>query len=394
MTDRISDNPLINRHILDNKNSSNPRAFVLKSWVRNIKDASKAQYLSWLVAITFIFSSFPPFTANAGIFSSISDMIFGNSSQVVIASGDQAASDPNDIPLLQNTTNFDTLAAVGGDDLVFDNSDEALVSENGPSGTLADIPSAGNTGQISKYIVRSGDTISGIAKMFGVSQNTILWANNLNSSVVQPGQALIILPVSGTIHTIVSGDTITSIAKKYKADAGEVAVFNGLSLDAKLTVGGQIIIPDGEGGSNISATLAMASKSGSNSISEPYLGGSGPNEDSYYIRPLVGGVRTQGLHGWNAIDIGTPVGTRVMAAASGEIIVAKSSGWNGGYGNYIVISHPNGTETVYGHLSQVLVSSGQSVVQGQVIGLSGNTGYSTGPHLHFEVRGAHNPLAN
>jgi murein DD-endopeptidase MepM/ murein hydrolase activator NlpD len=113
---------------------------------------------------------------------------------------------------------------------------------------------------------------------------------------------------------------------------------------------------------------------------------------------------TQGLHGYNAVDIGTPIGTPIYAAATGQVIVARSSGWNGGYGNYIVISHDNGTQTLYAHLSQVLVSEGGSVAQGQTIGLSGNTGDvfpaptaahpNSGAHLHFEVRGAHNFMLN
>jgi murein DD-endopeptidase MepM/ murein hydrolase activator NlpD len=81
-----------------------------------------------------------------------------------------------------------------------------------------------------------------------------------------------------------------------------------------------------------------------------------------------------------------------MASASGKVIVAKSGGWNGGYGSYVVISHPNGTQTLYGHLSAVTVSVGDEVSQGQTIGRMGSTGKSTGVHLHFEIRGARNPF--
>jgi LysM repeat protein len=337
------------------------------------------------MAFSFIPASYP-MVANAGLFNFMSSLFGGSQT----ASVDQSAgSNSQNLPLLANHTTFDSGSAQGGDDLIFANN-EALVSENGPAGTLADIPDAGTTGQISKYMVRNGDTISGIAKMFGVSRNTVIWANNLTSENLQIGQILVILPVSGTIHTVASGDTVQSIAKKYKADPNEVAQFNGLALDATLTIGDQVVIPDGEG-SSVSLSSSRAFRN-SKSVYEPYLGGSGPDYPGYYIRPLVGGVKTQGLHGWNAIDIGTPVGTPILAAAAGEIIVARQGGWNGGYGNYIVISHDNGTQTVYGHLSHVLVSDGQRVVQGQVIGLSGNTGNSTGPHLHFEVRGAKNPL--
>ena len=111
--------------------------------------------------------------------------------------------------------------------------------------------------------------------------------------------------------------------------------------------------------------------------------------------PVAGGIITQGLHGWNAVDIGAPKGTPIYAAAAGTVIVAKSNGaWNGGYGNYVVISHPNGTETLYAHMSKVETSAGASVGQGETIGLVGMTGMATGNHLHFEVRGAANPFAN
>jgi murein DD-endopeptidase MepM/ murein hydrolase activator NlpD len=98
------------------------------------------------------------------------------------------------------------------------------------------------------------------------------------------------------------------------------------------------------------------------------------------------------LHGYNGVDIAAPVGTSIFAAAEGTVIVAASSGWNSGYGNYVVISHPNGTQTVYGHASKVMVSVGEHVSKGQLIASVGSTGKSTGPHLHVEVRGAANPF--
>ncbi len=98
------------------------------------------------------------------------------------------------------------------------------------------------------------------------------------------------------------------------------------------------------------------------------------------------------MHGNNGVDIAAPLGTPVVASAGGTVIIARSSGWNGGYGLYVVISHSNGTQTLYAHLSSVNVSVGDSVSKGQVIGKVGNTGKSTGPHLHFEVRGARNPF--
>jgi len=114
--------------------------------------------------------------------------------------------------------------------------------------------------------------------------------------------------------------------------------------------------------------------------------------EQYFIRP-VDGVVTQRGHGpFLAWDIANKVGTPVYAMADGIVVISKSSGWNGGYGQYIVIKHENKTQTLYAHLSENSVVAGQRVTQGQKIGELGNTGRSTGPHLHFEVRGDPNPV--
>jgi len=110
------------------------------------------------------------------------------------------------------------------------------------------------------------------------------------------------------------------------------------------------------------------------------------------MRPISGGQKSQGLHGYNGVDLDTYGGAPIFAAANGKVIISKSSGWNGGYGKYVVISHGNGTQTLYAHNSQNIVYPGQNVVKGQVIGYIGSTGRSTGSHLHFEVRGAQNPF--
>ena len=113
----------------------------------------------------------------------------------------------------------------------------------------------------------------------------------------------------------------------------------------------------------------------------------------YYANPVPGAILTQGLHGYNSVDLGAPLGTPIYAAAEGNVITSKQGGWNGGYGSMIVISHDNGTQTLYSHQSENVVSVGQKVSKGQLIGYIGSTGRSTGNHLHFEVRGAKNPLA-
>lgn len=229
--------------------------------------------------------------------------------------------------------------------------------------------------------------------MFNVSVNTIVWANNIVGGNVRPGDTLVILPISGVEHTVVKGDTLQSVAKKYGGDPDEIASYNAIDAGSALDVGSQIIIPGGEVAPIVPIVRKVATKASKSA--EPYLGGSGAVQVGYYDNPVPGAILTQGIHGWNGVDIGAARGTPIHAAADGTVIIARSNGaWNGGYGNYVVISHDNGTQTLYGHLTSAIVSPGQSVSSGQVIGYMGSTGKSTGVHLHFEVRGAANPFRN
>jgi LysM repeat protein len=301
------------------------------------------------------------------------------------------------MPLLAAAINLDPNPAVGGGDITVEGS--ALVPQEGPSGTAADIIDRPDSSQISVYTVHSNDTLSGIAKMFDVSVNTIIWANDIKGGIIHEGESLIILPINGIKHTVFKGDTLASLAKSYKSNVHDIASYNDLADDAALTVGQSIIIPNGEVAVKPTAPSPNKTKIknlAKGKTTEPYLGGSGPALSDYFIRPIDANWSiTQGLHGWNAIDFGAPKGTPIYAAAEGTVIIAKGGGgWNGGYGNYVVIQHPNGVQTLYAHASKLLVSAGDQVSQGETIAKVGTTGLSTGSHLHFEVRGAANPFAN
>lgn len=263
---------------------------------------------------------------------------------------------------------------------------DALLPETGPLTTAPEeIDFTGKP--ITEYVVRSGDTPSAIAKMFDLKVDTILANNGLtNKSSLKIGQTLIILPVDGVIYTVKSGDTLSSIARNYKADLKDILSFNDLKATDKLLTNDVIIIPKGI--TPVGATKATTAKKTSSS-STSY---SGPSYGGYYAKPFIVGRKTQGIHGHNAVDYGMPVGSPLYSAADGVVITSKGSGWNGGYGGLVTIKHPNGTQTWYGHMSSTAVSVGQKVTQGQLIGYSGNTGESTGPHLHFEIRGATNPF--
>ncbi len=279
--------------------------------------------------------------------------------------------------LLEGYLNINPASTGGAEIAIVDN--VALESKRGESEVFVDLGKSG-TGQISVYVVRKGDTIGEIAEMFGVSTNTIVWANNIKANSIKEGQELVILPISGVRHVVKSGDTVKSLATKYKADFDEILSYNGLSANAKIKPGDIVVIPDGV----ISATqTSLAKTSGSHTY---------PVYSGFYIRPIVGGRKTQGIHGNNGVDLAAPTGIPILASADGKVIISRAGGYNGGYGSYVVISHTNGTQTLYAHMSKVNVLVGQNIEQGQVIGAVGSTGKSTGPHVHFEVRGAKNPF--
>ncbi len=306
--------------------------------------------------------------------------------------------------LLRAPTTPDPYAATTGNVAIAMTGGIALIAAEGPNGGGSNTTTRTATnsdGQISLYVVRQGDSLSAIAQMFGVSVNTIFWANNItNPSLIKPGDTLLILPVSGVRHTVTKGETLSSIAKKYDAKAGGIALYNGLSVGASLKAGGIIIIPNGEmpvphrrSSGRISHGIRGVWQRISRTIpAEPYLGGSGRALPGFFSDPVPGGIITQTIHGWNAFDIGVPIGTPIHAAAAGTVIVARVAGWNGGYGNYVVINHGNGTQTLYAHMVHDISHVGEYVQKGQVIGYVGVTGRTTGPHLHFGVRGAKNPF--
>jgi LysM repeat protein len=323
--------------------------------------------------------AFAPAFASAGMLSLFSSLISQSQASAPYLNSQT-------LPLLTPAINIDPHPPIGGGDIAVVNG-MALLAQDSPSGLSAD---AAPSSAISVYTVHPGDTLSGIAKMFGITVGTIVGANDLQGKSIHAGDTLIILPITGVRYTLLKGDTLASIAKKFKGDEQDILQYNNLPDASALAVGDTIIIPDGEVTQIVPVPkVRVKVKIGT----EPYLGGSGPAITGYYGWPVDGGVITQGLHGWNGVDIGAPTGTSIFAAAEGVVIVARAGGYNGGYGSYVVVQHQNGTQTLYAHMSKVLVDVGTEVAQGTTLGRIGATGKATGPHLHFEVRGAVNPFA-
>tara|TARA_B100002051_G_scaffold276694_1_gene326960 strand:- start:2758 stop:3759 length:1002 start_codon:yes stop_codon:yes gene_type:complete len=288
--------------------------------------------------------------------------------------------EPVDIPLLTTLQNPNPIAARGGAEIIVD---ENVLVSTGPVGEDEIAEQQSSMGEIRVYTVRVGDSLSQIAEMFDVTTNTIMWANDITKATeIQPGDTLVILPIVGVRHVVKDGDTMSTIAKKYEGDIEEILGYNQLASADELSIGDTLIIPGGAMHSAPARTFATPVK----------VSGGAAVAATSFSHPAPGSVKTQGIHGYNAVDLAAGYGTSIRAAAAGEVIVSKSSGWNGGYGQYIVIRHSNGTQTLYAHLSSNAVGVGAYVAQGEVIGGMGSTGRSTGVHLHFEVRGARNPF--
>lgn len=250
--------------------------------------------------------------------------------------------------------------------------------------------------EVIKYTVQRGDTISTIAKKFQVSEDTVKWQNSLTSDTITVGDELEVLPVTGIAHKVASGDTVYTIAKKYSTNPQGIVdfPFNDFANPQTFSlVAGQIlIVPEGV---------------------KPEEQASPRYQQPRYIAKLPGGGTSVSGAGWawpfrgsinqffawyhQAVDIGGPIGTPVVAAQSGTVAEVYNGGWHGGYGTHVIISGSNGYTTLYAHMSGTNVSPGQTVSAGStVVGWVGMTGRTTGPHLHFEIRGGggfQNPLS-
>ena len=265
-----------------------------------------------------------------------------------------------------------------GDSFVGRNGNRA----NGPVPRLAQphtiIPDRPRLGVVT-YTVQAGDTVQSIAASYGLQPTTIMWANSAIEDapdLLRIGQDVTILPIDGAYHQVADGDTLESIANTYKVYTETITSceYNTLIPPGSMAnVGSWLIIPGGE---------------------KPYV----PKVVTSYDGPVPEGAHGTGRFQWpvlgritqgywsrhRAVDIGAPTGSASIAADGGFVSFA---GWTDvGYGYLIVIDHANGFATYYAHLSNIYVSKGQAVERGQVIGAVGNTGNSTGPHLHFEIR--------
>lgn len=223
------------------------------------------------------------------------------------------------------------------------------------------------------YKVRAGDTISGIAKKFGLRNiSTLISVNDIgNVRQLGAGQKLKIPSIDGVIYTVKKGDSLDSIITKNKVKLEQLLDVNELTSET-LSVGQQLFLPgvglDANTLKNAMGDLFKLPIAAKFRWSSPY---------GYRIDPIA---NVKSFH--TGVDMACPTGTPILASMSGKV---TTTGINRVYGNYVIIDHGNGYQTLYAHMSKIIATKGQWVSQGTRIGLVGSTGYSTGPHLHFTV---------
>jgi murein DD-endopeptidase MepM/ murein hydrolase activator NlpD len=253
---------------------------------------------------------------------------------------------------------------------------ESLSSLSADDLTTATVVSDKPRFDIIDYEVVKGDTLGSIADKFGISIDTIKWANSLKTEKLIPGQSLRIPPVTGIVQNVAPGDTIYSLAKKYKSDSQKIVNFPGndfADLDTfALNVGQTLFIPDG--------VMPQAAPIYKPAPVPQFIAGAGGK----FIWPVQGVITQWPVSYHMAVDIANASAPPIAAGDAGVVSYAGCLRY--GYGCHVIINHAGGFQTLYAHLSSYNVSVGQSVGRGQVIGRMGSTGRSSGTHLHFEVR--------
>lgn len=223
--------------------------------------------------------------------------------------------------------------------------------------------------KIKTHVVENGDNLTMIAAQYNLDVDTLMGSNENLSEVIQPGDRLTILPKKGVLYTVTGGDTLWRIAKLFGVEVKHILEENN-KQGIVLQVGEKLFIP---GGKPLQATMVSlpVSRAG----------------EARFIKPANGEVTSPFGRRWGrvhaGVDIANDEGTPIKAALNGKVTY---SGWMSGYGNTVIIEHRQSYSTLYGHMKRIHINNGAYVNRGDIIGEMGNTGNSTGPHVHFEIR--------
>ena len=244
---------------------------------------------------------------------------------------------------------------------------------------------------------KTGDTVFDIAARFGLFPETVVWSNREGLMdapwLIQQGLELFILPVDGVYHTVRSGETVAGIAAEYGVEPKDLYnEWNDLDEDEQPREGQQLVVPGGQGDEVAWQPPPEYPAPGPSGYSYGICSGAsftGPGANGWFVLP-TGSPRVSGWYfrdprnpGHIGLDYACRLGDPIYASDNGVVTIA---GWNGGYGIMVELNHGNGFVTRYGHFNGLAVGCGQAIYQGQLLGYCGSTGFSTGAHLHFEIR--------
>ncbi len=264
----------------------------------------------------------------------------------------------------------------------------------GPTATPNTTPGA--QPPFTTYTIQPGDSVSSIAESFGIDSNYVMWNNpevRNDPDYLLVGASVLIPSVNGLVYTVTLGDTLSDIASFYQIDVQSITAFapNQLASADDVIEGKLLVLPG--------AVPPAPAPPPPSPEPEPVAPAPDPEpvyvaepapapaySSSGYIWPFYSSISQYFSSYHRGIDIDGfgRYGATIVAAADGTVVLAAYQDW--GYGNYVIIQHGDGSRTLYAHLSEIWVSQGQYVSQGQGIGALGSTGYSTGPHLHFEIQ--------
>lgn len=244
-----------------------------------------------------------------------------------------------------------------------------------------------DVGGIIEYKVKDGDSLSAIASKFGITQKTIVHNNpSINTKKLIKNTIIKIPVVNGIIHNVKKNETVDTIAKKYGIKVDRIIIQNGIADNKLIFENQKLIIPDVYEEIAVKNYKERTEVSSSGTIKETNISRNN-NKGGVLLKPCKGSYTQYYHYGHYAVDIATPGGAPIYAATDGTV-VKSSYGWNGGYGNVIVIDHGGGMKTLYGHNKEIYVKVGDKVRRGDPISYMGNSGRvfgKTGIHLHFEV---------
>ena len=296
-------------------------------------------------------------------------------SSAAAVGGDEVEAEPSGGVLATSDLDVEETLKLLGDGLP---EPDAEQESSGQEAALADSGESENAVIAAKpllvdHVVKSGETLWDIARKYQVNLDTVIVANNfVDANRLRIGQKVRVPTQDGVFYHVQRGDSIWKIAQRFNVASTEIISTNGIDDPARLRIGQELFIPGMEAVRASRYVLVGPDGKLRRAFDRPVSGG--------WISSRFG-PRWGRLHA--GLDIAVPTGTIVRAAADG---IVTFSGSNGGYGLLVRIDHGDGVETRYAHNSRLVVKAGQRVKRGQIIAYSGNTGNSTGPHLHFEIR--------